>query len=134
MKKDRLTRVNELLLREISLAVFRVVREPEVDLSGITITHVITGSDLRTARVLVSVRDAAQRDRALSALQRHRGEIQHELAEHVILKYTPRLHFTSDTSIAEGDRMLRLLSTIDGDAGAAPAEPGSIPPDDGHNE
>lgn len=113
MKADRLTRVNESLRRGIGEILFRVIREGSVDLSGVTITHVIASSDMKTARVLVSVRDPAQRPVALAAIERHRPEIQRALGKTVILKYTPRLHFHLDTSIEEGDRVLTLLNRLE---------------------
>jgi ribosome-binding factor A len=113
MKKDRLLRVNELIRRGIGTLLFEIVHENSVDLSGITITHVITTSDLKTARVLVSVRDEDQRQRVMGLLSRQRARIQEELSRRLILKYTPRLSFVLDTSLAEGDRILELLARME---------------------
>ena len=114
MKTDRLTRVNELLLRGIATAIFRVIKEDEFDLTAVTVTHVSTSSDLRTARVLVSIRAAGEmRKKMLALLQRHRPEIQELLSKTLILKYTPRLSFALDTSVEEGDRVLGLLFRLE---------------------
>ena len=114
MKIDRLTRVNELLRREIGELIFRVMDPQTFDLAAVTVTHVITSSDLRTAKVLVSIRNhVGERDRMLARLQRHGGEIQRRIAEKIILKYTPRLTFDLDTSIEKGDQVLGLLAKLE---------------------
>jgi ribosome-binding factor A len=125
MKKDRLLRVNELLRRGIGEILFSVIHENAVDLSGITVTHVMASKDMAMARVLISVREETQRSRVMALLQRHRAQIQEELAHKVILKRTPRLLFVSDTSLAEGDRVLQVLARME----SAPPEP---PPGEDH--
>lgn len=118
MKTDRLTRVNELLRREIGVVLYRLLDRSQFDLAALTVTHVITGSDLRTARVLISIRGHEQdRQSMLHRIQHLHGEIQQEIAKTVILKYTPKLTFALDTSIENGDRVLDILSKL-------PATPG----------
>lgn len=128
MKVDRLARVNELLRREIGEVLYRLVDRSAFDLSAVTITHVITSSDLRSARVMVSIRGhEQQRDAMLARLQRLHGAIQEDIADKVALKYTPKIHFVLDHSIEQGDRVLSLLSQLnagddtEGEA-AGPAE------------
>lgn len=123
MKIDRLTRINEQMRREIGSCLFRIIHDPRFDPAAVTITRVRTNSDLRSARVLVSIRDTpARQAEVLSLLGRHHAEIQQDIAERMILKYTPRLTFHLDSSIAEGDRVLRLLSTL-GNDGAGTSVP-----------
>jgi ribosome-binding factor A len=113
MKIDRLTRVNELLRREIGEGLYRMIDRSTFDIAAITVTHVITSNDLRTARVLVSIRGHEEdRERMLERLQHLHGALQHEIAQHVILKYTPKLQFVLDESIEGGDRILSLLSKL----------------------
>jgi ribosome-binding factor A len=110
----RMTRVNELLRREIGLALYRLLNQDGIDLANITVTHVVTSSDLRTARVLVSVRgDAKKANSAMAALRERRGHIQKLISKNVVLKYTPRLTFGLDTSLQEGDHVLDILRNID---------------------
>ncbi len=125
MSTDRLTRVNEILKQEVATALFRVMNEQGFDLSAVTVTRVVTGSDLRTARVMVSIRDHRQeRQSMLNRLRQHRGDIQEQLNRHLILKYTPRLSFELDESIEEGDRILKIISDMEA---AAPSGP-EVPP------
>jgi ribosome-binding factor A len=123
MAVDRLTRVNELLKREIGLALFQIIKEDDFDLSAVTVTHVTASSNLRNARVQVSIRDHQdQRTRMLAILRRYRGEMQERIAKNVILKYTPRLSFELDTSIEKGDVVLSLLHRME--------RRGELPPED----
>ena len=114
MSIDRIKRVNELLHREISASLYHVLDPDEIDLSAVTVTHVITNKDLRAAKVLVSIlADDAQRAAMLGVIRSRRKEIQEVVHSNVILKYTPRLSFDLDTSIERGARVLDLLSQID---------------------
>jgi ribosome-binding factor A len=116
MNDQRITRVNELLRREIGSSLYRVINETDCDLSAVTVTHVITSRDLRTARVLLSIRgDQDQQKRMLSRIVRHRIDIQEVIHKNVILKYTPRLTFSLDSSLEAGDRVLGILRGLDGE-------------------
>ncbi len=127
MKTDRLTRVNELLRREIGLALYRIQAGNAFDTAAVTVTHVIVSSDLRRARVLVSIRAAtAEQTRMLAGLRRHHAAIQELVARGVILKYTPRLQFELDSSLQEGDRVLEMLRELDGPAAPPPAPETSL--------
>lgn len=128
MKTDRLTRINELLRREIGLVLYRLIDRSELDLAAITVTHVIINSDLRNARVLVSIRGHEHERRAmLSRIQHLHGEIQEAISKTVILKYTPRLLFALDTSIEAGDHVLDILSKLPPPAAEAAPETPAVP-------
>lgn len=121
MKNERLVRVNELIRREIAANMHRFVHGQDVNLAAITITRVVVTSNLRTARVWVSVlssREAAgdteTPDHVLNLLSNRRKEIQAHLGRTLNLKYTPRLIFESDSSLESGDRVLDLLNHLPG--------------------
>lgn len=114
MSVDRLERVNALIRREIGESLFHIMNDQAFDLAAVTITHVITARNLRTARVLVSIRGTeAQKLEMLSLLRRHRPEIQNTINRDLTLKYTPKLHFHLDRSVEEGDHVLDILSHLD---------------------
>lgn len=113
MQTQRITRINELLKREIASALYRELGDAEVNLAAVTITRVAISSDLHRAHVGVSVRgDDAEWRRTLRALHRHRPALQAAVHRHVILKYTPVLVFERDETIAAGDRILRLIEAL----------------------
>jgi ribosome-binding factor A len=114
MSIDRLTRVNELMRREIGESLLRLIPDAGGDASTVTVTHVITSKDLRVARVLVSVRGTpAEQEKTLGQLRRWRTEIQRRVNKDLTLKYTPRLQFQLDSSVADGDRVLQLLARME---------------------
>ena len=114
MSTDRILRVNELLKREIAEGLFRVMNEAAFDPGAVTVTRVLTSSDLRRARVMVSVRgEEPARRQALRLLYRHRRDIEGLVRKDVVLRYIPRLSFEMDDSIREGDRVLQILSEIE---------------------
>ena len=114
MSVDRITRVNELLKREIGDLLFRVMNANGFDLAAVTITRVETSKDLREARVYVSILGhETERPRILALLSQRRGEFQRRINKDITLKYTPRLTFELDTSVEEGDRVLAVLAQLE---------------------
>ena len=108
MPVDRLTRVNELLKREIAEALERR-RPPELAGTLVSVTEVRCGSDLRNATVKVSVY-GGEAGTVLRHLRRLRPEIQHGLAGALGFKHTPVLDFRIDDRLAAADRVLELLN------------------------
>ena len=114
MSTDRMLRVNELIRQEVAGFLFREINEPGFDLSAVTVTQVITSSNLRQAKVLVSIRAEPETQQSmLHCLRRHRVPIQEMIGKNVIMKYTPQLHFELDPSIAKGDHVLGLISEME---------------------
>jgi ribosome-binding factor A len=107
-------RVNELVRQEIAAFLYREINDPGFDLSAVTVTQVITTTNLRQAKVMVSIRAApAVQQAMLHRLRRHRVPIQEMLSKRVVMKYTPQVHFELDESIAKGDHVLHLISEIE---------------------
>ena len=121
MSIDRLERVNALIKREIGESLFHIMNDQAFDLAAVTVTHVITSRNLRTARVLVSIRgDEEKKTRMLGLLRRRRTEIQKAINRDLTLKYTPKLHIDLDRSIEDGDHVLDILSHLDLKPGETP--------------
>ena len=105
----RIDRVNELLRSEISFLISRQIKDPRVA-GVISITEVTASSDLRSARVFVSVMGKENdRREALEGIRSAASFLRRELRERVNLRHTPHLTFLLDDSIEEGDRVLRLI-------------------------
>ena len=114
MKADRITRVNELIRRELGLQLYRVVNRAGFDTAAVTFTHALTSVDLRTCRVLVSIRgELAEQERMLTILKRHRVDFQAAIHDNIVLRYTPHLHFVLDHSVEKGDQILQLLNQME---------------------
>ncbi|MBL7077998.1 MAG: 30S ribosome-binding factor RbfA, partial [Kiritimatiellae bacterium] len=106
-----MTRVNELLKREISTALFRMLApEERVDTAAVTVTHVITSRNLRHARVLISILGHEhERGTIMEQIRNHRTQVQQWININVTLKHTPKLDFELDTSVEQGDHVLGIL-------------------------
>lgn len=111
MSNTRITRVNELLRRELG-NVFQMLVCPEAE-TLVTVTGVDTAPNLRNATVYVSVYgDESTGERVLDLITRKRGAIQAMLASKVVLKYTPILHFKLDRTAAKADRVMSIISEL----------------------
>jgi ribosome-binding factor A len=107
MAGARMRRVDESL-REVVAATVTELADPR--LGFVTVTGVETSSDLRSARVYVSVLgDEAERDATLEALRSSHGVIQSRIASETRMKRTPTLTFHYDDTIEKGVRISRLL-------------------------
>lgn len=115
MSNDRITRVNELLLRGIG-NVFTSVVSPAMPNCLATVTGVKTAIDLRDATVFVSVYGNIDKKSVIEFLERKRALIQSELARKIVLKYTPRLHFKLDETSEKADRVMAILNELDLDS------------------
>lgn len=114
MSHDRMLRINALIKQEIAGFLYREINDPDFDMSAITITQVITGTNLRHARVLVSIRaEPPRQQEMLQRLRQHRAAIQEHVGKHVILKYTPQVSFELDESIKKGDHVLHMISELE---------------------
>ena len=114
--RRRIERVNGLLREEISNLIASQVNDPR--LKGIiTITQVQTASDLRNARVYVSVMgNESIREEALAGIQSSASYLRRELRERVALRYVPFLRFMLDDAMLDADRLMQIIDNLD-DAG-----------------
>jgi len=112
MQSLRHQRVRELLKRQIGEVVQREIPASEAGL--ITVNDVGIAGDLQSATVFVGIiGNAGQQQKAFTTLNQHRARIQSLLGRAVVLKYTPRLRFVLDDSVARGNRVLQILEEIE---------------------
>ena len=111
MSSHRIKRVSELVKREVS----KIIQELNLTGCGfITITAAEISPDLKEGRIYLSVIGSTeQKQRALAALDRQHGLIQHELAHRIVLKYTPRLKFVLDETEARATHIEQLLNELE---------------------
>ena len=87
MASSRIGRINEEIMRELSTSI-RSLKDPRVQ-GMITITAVDTASDLRTAKVYVSVYDKSRSKEVLKGLKSAGGFLRRQLGASLQLRYTP---------------------------------------------
>ena len=112
MPSNRIGRINEEIQRELS-DLLRTVKDPRVQKTLVSVTRVDTTTDLRYAKVYVSVYDKEQSKAVFQGLKAAGGYLRRELASRLSLRYTPELVWTEDHSITYGARILDILSTLD---------------------
>lgn len=109
---SRLTRVNELLKREIAGII-----EKNIDYSEgllVSVTEVDTASDLRQAKVYISILgNQEEKEIVLQKLEEKRPFIQRTISKNITLKHTPVLTFYFEKRIKEGDRVLSIIEEIE---------------------
>jgi ribosome-binding factor A len=107
---ERIRRVNEAVKEVLSEAVGEL-KDPRVGF--VTVTGVETSTDLRHARVFVSVLGSHRdRERTLAALDSAHGVLQARVNRELRLKRTPRLAFEYDPAVEHGVRMTRLIDEV----------------------
>lgn len=105
-------RINESVLRELSLILHDEVKDPRIS-KFVSVTGVEVAKDLRTARVYFSVLGGDDKvEKTKKGLENSEGFIRHELAERLNLRYTPELHFIHDDSIEYGAKMSKLIDEV----------------------
>ena len=111
--RRRMERVNGLLREEIADLLSSQVNDPR--LRGIiTITQVRTATDLRSARVYVSVMGAeAVRQEALAGIQSSASYLRRELRSRVSLRHVPFLTFQLDDAMLEANRLMQLIDDLE---------------------
>lgn len=107
---QRQLRVGELIRRALSEALARDdVHDPEMNRLSITVGEVRTSPDLRVATVPVMPLGGENREAAMEALERNKGELRRLVARALTLKFAPELRFTQDETFDIMDQTRRLL-------------------------
>ena len=103
-------RVNESVRQVLSEAVGDL-KDPRIGF--VTVTGVETSSDLRHARVYVSVFGSEEsRQDSLAGLEAAHGVLQSRLARELRMKRTPQLAFEYDPTVERGVRMTQLIDEL----------------------
>lgn len=112
MASNRIGRINEEIQKELS-ALLRNLKDPRVQDTMISITHVETTPDLRYAKIYVSFLQEERAKEALKGLKSAGGYLRRELGRSLQLRYTPELVWEQDDSITYGAKMLKLINSLE---------------------
>jgi ribosome-binding factor A len=116
MRGGRMRRVDEAMRVVLSDAIAKDLKDPRIGF--VTVTGVKTSTDLRHARVYVSVLgDDPERSASIDGLRSAHGFLQRRLADELSLKHTPSLTFAYDDSVDRGMRISHLLDEHDREEG-----------------
>ena len=112
MASNRIGRINEEIQKELA-SLLRNLKDPRVQSTMISITHVETTPDLRYAKVYASFLDESKAQEALKGLKSAGGYLRRELGSALNLRYTPELVWALDDSITYGAKMLKLINSLE---------------------
>ena len=112
MQGRRIDRIEEQLRIEISEIIEREIQDPRIGLT--TVTSAKVSSDLRHARIFVTVLgDAQQRKKALEGLRSAASFIRRSLSKRLHhLRRIPEISFDYDEAVEKGIRIEELLDQI----------------------
>ena len=112
MASNRIGRINEEIQKELS-SLIRNLKDPRVQDTMISITHVETTPDLRWAKVYVSFLQEERAKDAMAGLKSAGGYLRRELGSALKLRYTPELNWALDDSITYGAKMMKLINSLE---------------------
>ena len=114
MRKNSIknVRINSEVQRALSELIRMGVKDPRVS-SLTSVTDVEVASDLKTAKVFVSVLgDEKKQKDTLEGLKSAMPYLRSQLAKSINLRNTPELRFHLDTSIEYGMHMSALINQV----------------------
>ena len=112
MPSNKILRINEDIQRVLS-SLLRNIKDPRVKQGMISVTAVDTTSDLRYARIFLSVYELKSEKEFTKGLQSASGYLRRELGRSLSLRYTPELIFELDKSIERGANINSILHNLD---------------------
>ena len=112
MASNRIGRINEEIQKELS-SLLRNLKDPRVQNTMISITHVETTPDLRYAKVYVSFLEEDKANDAMKGLKSAAGWLRREVGNDLKLRYTPEIMWALDDSITYGARLLSLINSLE---------------------
>ena len=112
MASNRIGRINEEIQKELA-SLLRNLKDPRVQDTMISITHVEATPDLRYAKIFVSFLQEDRAADALKGLKSAGGYLRRELGRALQLRYTPELVWELDDSITYGAKMLKLINSLE---------------------
>ena len=111
MSSRRAQKVAEAIREVVSMAILTELKDPRV--KDVTVTFVEVSSDLRHAKVHVSVMgDETRQQLSLRGLQSAAGFLQAKIALQVEMRYTPRLNFLLDQGVKRSIEIAQILREV----------------------
>jgi ribosome-binding factor A len=108
----RTERLNHLLRQEITDLLQREAKDPRLSVM-VSVTRVSVSSDLRYAKVFVSVMGTEEEKKGLLAgLHAASGFLRRELSGRLSIRYTPELSFFYDDTMEQAGKVLELIQQV----------------------
>ncbi|PIG93337.1 30S ribosome-binding factor RbfA [Gloeocapsopsis sp. IPPAS B-1203] len=109
----RVSRVAELIKREVSQMLLHDIKDDRVGAGMVSVTDVDVSGDLQHAKIFVSIYGTDEaRAETMAGLKSATGYVRSELGQRVRLRRTPEIVFQEDRSIERGNRVLSLINQL----------------------
>ncbi len=106
----RITRINELIKRELGKIILREIDFPRGIL--VTLTNVDTASDLQETKVFFSVFPETEKQNALKILKYNVGFLQHLLNRTLRMRPVPKIIFQHDKELSEAQKVEQIIEKV----------------------
>jgi ribosome-binding factor A len=111
MSRIRASRVAEQIKKELSQIIQKELKDPRVGF--VTITDVEMSTDLKTAKVYVSVfGEDQEKEQTLACLEKAKGFMRSEVGSQIHLRHVPEMTFVVDETLDYSDRINRLIEDV----------------------
>lgn len=111
MPSNRSAKINEEFMRAVA-AVLPSVKDPRVKARFVSVLRCEVSSDMKYAKVFISVLGEGDNKELLKGLNSSSGFIKHELSAAMRLRAMPELRFVIDDSIEHGAKLNDLMRKI----------------------
>ena len=106
---QRIQRVNQLLRQEISQL---LLKEVNFENALVTVTEIKTSSDLKHARVKISVMPEEKSELVLKILQKNIFHIQQQLNKKLYMRPVPKICFEIDQTEVRAQKIEKILKGL----------------------
>lgn len=107
----RANKVADVVWRCLAYSLQKSVADPR--LQTLTITGVDVSTDLRHARVYVSMHDEGNKEEMMAALEKAGPYLRRLVSSETELRVAPALHFYYDESVTHGFHISKLIDSVD---------------------
>ncbi len=109
----RISRVAELIKREVSQMLLHDIKDERVSSGMISVTDVDVSGDLQHAKIFVSIYGTPEAKAAtMEGLASATSYVRGQLGKRVNLRRTPEVIFAEDISLERGMRVLNLIEQL----------------------
>jgi ribosome-binding factor A len=111
MTSRRVQKAAEAIREVVSMAILADLKDPRIE--GVTVTFVEVSSDMRNAKVHVSIMgDEASQRLCLHGLRSAAGYLQQKISNRIDTRYTPRVRFELDEGVKKSIAIAKMLSDV----------------------
>ena len=111
MSSRRVLKAAQAIREVVSMAIIKDLKDPRI--KDVTVTMVEVTPDLRQAKVNVTVRgDATKQKLCIRGLQNSAGFLQQKIGRRIDTRYTPRLEFVIDKGLENSLAVTRILEEV----------------------